>query len=75
LCALVRGKFCHRLAAKHGLCPNDAWEGSDLGVVGAHRVNVITACYGNTIFGAFQLRLQRQKIRVRFQVGVVFDNR
>src|SRR5262245_55595042 len=42
LCALVRRKFCHRLAAKDSLGPNDAWEGSDLGVISAHRVDIVT---------------------------------
>src|SRR5688572_23531794 len=71
---LVGGELGHRLAAAdHG--PDLAGEGPDLGVVGAHRLDVVAPRHGDAVLGAFELALQRQEVLVRLQVGIVLADR
>jgi len=50
-----------------------AWKRLKLGVVDARRLVVVAASNGNAVLGAFQLRLQREKILVRLQVRITSD--
>ena len=52
-----------------------AGEGPQLGVVGAHRLDVVAPRDGDAVLGALELRLQRQEVLVRFQVGIVLAHR
>ena len=44
-------------------------------VVVPHRLDIVAAGDRDAVFGAFELRLQRQEILVGLQVGIVLDHR
>src|ERR1039458_7771017 len=51
-------------------CYPSSWNGPEYGVVVLHRDNVIAARHGDAILGAFELRLKREEILIRLEVGV-----
>ena len=73
---LDRGELRHRLvAAEECRGPQQAGEGLELGVVGAHRLDVVAPRDRDAVLGAFELRLQRQEVLVRLEVGIVLADR
>src|SRR5262245_6711534 len=68
---LADGEFLHRLAAlveRRG--PDHARKRAQLGVVGTHRLDVVAARHRDAVLGALELRLQRQEVLVRFEIGI-----
>src|SRR4029077_8993973 len=55
--------------------PPASGDGSDLGVVGLDRFDVVAPGDGDAVFGAFELRLQRKEILVRLQVRIILHHR
>ena len=49
----------------------NSWKGPKLGVVNPHSFNVIAAGYRDAVLRALKLRLQRKKILVRLEIGIV----
>ena len=73
---LVGGELGHRLvAAKKRRCPNEARERLQAGVIGPDRLDIIAPRDGDAVLGAFELRLQGEKILIRFQIGIIFADR
>ncbi len=70
------GERLHRLvAAIENVRPDDAGESSQLGVIDAHCFDVVAPRNRDAVLGAFELRLQREEVGVRFQVRVILLNR
>ena len=69
-------KFCIGcgIGIKHR-APPAAGDGPDLGVVVLDRGDVVAPGDGDAVLGAFELRLQREEVLVRLQVGIVLDHR
>ena len=69
------GKVLHRLGIwiEHR-APPAARDGPDLGVVVLHRGDVVAPGDGDPVLGAFELRLQREEVLVRLQVGIILDD-
>src|SRR6516165_4152 len=68
------GECLHRLVAPvERRCPQDAGIRLELGVVGTHPLDVVAPRDRDAVLGAFQLRLQREEILVRLEVGIAFD--
>src|SRR5882724_10725862 len=69
------GERLHRLV---GLVerarPDHAGKRLEFGVVGLHRLDVVAPRDRNAVLGAFELRLQREKILVRFQLRIGFGD-
>src|SRR5471032_1591558 len=62
----------HRLVrTEGGHRPQHARERLEFGVVGAHGLDVVAARHGDAVLGAFELRLQREEVLVRLEVGIV----
>src|SRR5208282_4121813 len=51
-------------------CYPSSWNGPEHGVVVLHGENVIAACHGDAILGALELRLKREEIPIRLEIGV-----
>src|SRR5262245_565744 len=63
----------HRLfAAVERRGPDHTWEGAQLRVVLPHRVDVIAPRHGDAVLRAFELRLQRKEVLIRFEIGIAF---
>src|SRR6202023_4330631 len=70
------GEFGHWLVApKKRRCPNEARERPQAGIIGPDRLDIIAPRDGDAVLGAFELRLQCEKVLVRFQIGIVFADR
>src|SRR6201988_3537203 len=73
---LDRGELRHRLVGtEEGRGPQEAGEGLELGVVDPHRLDVVAPGDGDAVLGALELRLQRQEVLVRLEVGIVLARR
>ena len=69
---LVGRELRHRLVGpEEGRGPQHAGEGLELGIVGPHRLDVVAPRHGDAVLSAFELRLQRQEVLVRLEVGIV----
>src|SRR5262245_32804687 len=55
--------------------PDHARERAQLRVVLPHRVDVVAPRHGDAVLRAFELRLQRQEVLVRFEIGIAFRDR
>src|SRR5262249_52960860 len=55
--------------------PDDAGERTQLRVVLPHRFDVVAPGDGDAVLRAFELRLQREEILVRFQIGIALRHR
>src|SRR6516162_2389589 len=55
--------------------PDHAGERAQLRVVLPHRVDVIAPGDGDAVLRAFELRLQRQEVLVRFEIGIALRHR
>ncbi len=55
--------------------PDHAGKGAQLRVVLPHRLDVVAARHCDAVLRAFELRLQREKILVRFEIGIALRNR
>src|SRR5215210_962056 len=70
----ARGKRLHRLRVRiedrRDPAPRD---GAQLGVVLAHRADVVAARDRDAVLGALELRLQGEEIGVRLQLGIALD--
>src|SRR5580658_7368535 len=72
----VGGERNQRLnRAEYCLRPKHTRKGSQRGVEVLHRGDVVAAGDGDPVFGALELGLQRQEVRVRFEVWIVFADR
>ena len=70
------GERLHRLVAfVERARPDHAGKRLELGVVGLHRLDVVAPRDRDAVLGAFELRLQREEVLVRFQVRIVFADR
>ena len=70
------GEILHRLRVGiEQSAPPAAGDGPDLGVVVLNRGDVVAPGDGDAVLGALELRLQREKIRVRLQVGIGLADR
>ena len=73
---VVGGEFRHRLvAAKHCPGPQQAGERLELSVVGPRRLDVVPPRRRDAGLSALKLRLQRQEVLVRLEVGIFFADR
>ena len=72
----ARGELRHRLvAAEHDHGPEQAGESFELGVVGPCRLDVVPPRRRNAALGVLKLRLQRQEVLARLEVGILFADR
>src|SRR5262249_7533834 len=69
-------EFRHRLAARvERLRPEHARNGAQLGVVDAHRLDVVAPRHRDAVLGAFELRLQGEEVLVRLELGIALADR
>src|SRR5689334_23767991 len=67
---LGHGEVLHGLSVRiEERAPPAAGNGPDLGVVVLDRLDVVAPCDGDAILRALELRLKRQEILIRLEVG------
>ena len=55
--------------------PQAAREGRQLGIVDAHRIDVVAPRNRDAVLGALDLALQREEVLARLDVGIALDDR
>src|SRR5262249_36059100 len=71
----IRERFHGLVAPVERRGPDDAGERTQLRVVLPHRVDVVAPGDGDAVLGALELRLQREEVLVRFQIGIALRHR
>src|SRR5262245_50595195 len=72
---LADGELLHRLVALvERRRPDHAGKGAQFGVVGAHRLDVVAPRHRDAVLGALELRLQREEVLVRLEIGIALGH-
>src|SRR5476649_1485070 len=76
LCALACSEFHHWFVGAEERCrPQQARKCFERGIVDADSLDVVAPRDRDAVFSTFELRLKRQKVLVRFEIGVILADR